>query len=270
MVEWRVYGCGSPSSFRSTQSSYEIADNGKHLQVDLGHGAVYRRCCRVKNIETVVESMHHVLLTHCHPDHCIDLTRLYVAWKYTPGFKASQPVQLHATERTIEAIQRMMDNIRLEEGFGEVFVPCPFRLEEPFELEGIRIHPRRTKHIGGSCGFLFETSEGKRIGFTSDTGYFDEISDIWNDADLLIIECSFFELETPYHLYLEQVAEIAEKINPEALVLVHFYPDMENQDDDVIRDVLKRRYQGDIFLAEDGMAIKWDSSAKKWMSEMMF
>ncbi len=86
MVEWRVYGCGSPSSSYSTQSSYEIVEGNSSLHIDMGHGAIFRRCQREGAIESVIDSMENLLITHCHPDHFFDMSRLYVSWMYTPGF----------------------------------------------------------------------------------------------------------------------------------------------------------------------------------------
>lgn len=270
MVEWRVYGCGSPSSSRSTQTSYEIADGTSRLHIDLGHGAIFRRCQSEGSIETAIDSIQNLLITHCHPDHCFDLTRLYVSWMYTPGFQPKQRVSLYATEDTLIGIRRMMDNTRLEGQFEAVFDTRRIEFDKPIQIGEFTVFPKATHHIEGACGVRIETPSGKRVAFTSDTGYSDELFSVWNAVDFLVIECSFWEMETPYHLHLGQVAEIANRINPECLMLVHFYPDMERKPDDEIRAFLAKRYNGNITIAYDGLAIHWSSRQKRWIGKKMF
>jgi len=270
MLEWRVFGCGSPSSTRSTQTSYEIADNGQRIQIDLGHGAIYQHCRLEKAIEPAVDSISNLLLTHCHPDHCVDLTRLYVAWMYTPGFKPQNKVKLYGTEPTMDAIKRMMDNMRLEEGYEKAYDPHIIKIGEPFQLYGFTIQAKPAIHIEGACGYGFDTPSGKRVAYTGDTGFHEALFKIWKNLHLLVIETSFSELETPYHLTLNQTAIVAGKTNPGALLLVHFYPDMERLPEEEIKTRIAKYYDGPVFIAKDGLALQWNDSSQAWRGESMF
>lgn len=270
MVEWRVYGCGSPSSSRSTQTSYELVDGKNSLHIDLGHGAIFRRCLKEKSIETVVDSIQNLLITHCHPDHCFDLTRLYVSWMYTPGFQPQRRVSLYATEETMLGIRRMMDNTRLEGKFESVYDTHIIEYNKPVYIDDFTVIPKATHHIEGACGIRIETPSGKRIAFTSDTGFHKRLFSVWKDVNFLAIECSFFELNTPFHLHLGQVAQVAEKINPECLLLVHFYPDMEQKPDREIQSFLQDRFTGDVHIARDGIAIRWNPQKERWQEKKMF
>lgn len=270
MVEWRVYGCGSPSSSRSTQTSYEIVDGANRLHIDLGNGAIYRRCQKEGSIEAAINSIQNLLITHCHPDHCFDLTRLYVSWMYTPGFTPQQRVSLYATQETMAGIRRLMDNTRLEGPFEKVFNAHMIEFGQSIQIDDFSVLPNATGHIEGACGVRIDAPSGKRIAFTSDTGYRQEIFTEFADTDLLVAECSFVDLETPYHLHLGQVAEIAQRIDPECLMLVHFYPDMERALEAEIRSTLSVKYPGDVLLAYDGLQAQWNPDKKRWLSERMF
>ncbi len=270
MVEWRVFGCGSASSGQFTQSSFEIADGNKTLQIDMGHGAIYRRCNHYQDIEEAVGSIHHILLTHCHPDHIVDLTRLYVARKFTPGFTPSGQIDLIGTEYTIQAAQRMLENVRLEQAFDEVFIPKIITLHQSFELNGFIVEARESIHTEGACGYSFKTPSGKTVGYTGDTGFSEALFSRWDDVDLLILECSFYDLETPYHLYLEQAATVAKHAAPEAILLVHFYPEMEKKSKTDIESEVARLYQGQTFLGYDGLIVRWDSDENHWHTERLF
>lgn len=80
-----VVGCaGSFAGPQSPASSYLIsADDGArtwNVLIDLGNGALGSLQRYLDPIE-----LDAVFLTHLHPDHCADLTGLYVTRKYRPG-----------------------------------------------------------------------------------------------------------------------------------------------------------------------------------------
>src|SRR5690242_7683504 len=75
-----VLGCsGSVPGPDSAASSYLVTAEGFHLVLDLGSGALgsLQRHIAVPQIGAIG-------LSHLHPDHCMDLTGLYVAAKYAP------------------------------------------------------------------------------------------------------------------------------------------------------------------------------------------
>ncbi len=164
----------------------------------------------------------------------------------------------------------MMGNTRLEGNFEKVFEPHLIHYDIPIQIGNIKVTPTRTRHIEGSCGVCIDTDSGKRIVFTSDTGFSEDILPPWEEVDLLVTECSFVNLDTPYHLHLGQVAQIVKRLQPECLLLAHFYPDMERKPEREIRDFLITDYAGDIHIARDGLCIRWDSRCNQWTSEMMF
>jgi ribonuclease BN (tRNA processing enzyme) len=270
MVEWRIYGCGSPSSSLSTQSSYEISDGDNRLHIDIGHGGLYHRCLREGSIEAAINAIKNILITHSHPDHYFDLARLYVAWMYTPGFKPQNRVSLYATSDTMHEIKKVMINARLEGGFEKVFDTHIIDIDKPVKIDGFTVTAKTSHHIEGSNGVWVETPSGKNIGFTSDTGFNEDLLSIWKDIDLFITECCFVDLETPYHLHLGQVQEMAGKINPECLLMVHFYPDMERLPNEDILKAISQKYQGTTYIGHDGLLVKWDAASKTWITEDMF
>ncbi len=270
MTEWRVYGCGSASSNRSLQSSYELVDGDSRLNIDFGNGAMYQRCRTVGDIHRVLDSFTHLLLTHYHPDHCVDLVRHAVAWKYTPNYSPGPPVHLYGTKTTLQRVKQMLDNVGLEGYFEEIFIPQTLEIGKSFSILGMQLEPIRSYHIDDSIGIRIETSAGLKICFTGDTGQYEGQLDDLRDLDLLVMEASFHETELFMHLTLEEAAQLAAQVNPRELMLVHFYPEIEVKTDEEIMQILSKHYDGSIHLAHDGLCLQWNDPTKTWSSSKMF
>ncbi len=270
MTEWRVYGCGSASSNLSLQTSYEIVDGDSNLHIDFGNGAIYQRCRAVGDINQVLDDIQHIFITHCHPDHCIELTRHAVAWRYTPGYSPGKPVHLYGTETTLNAVRKMLGNGGLDHIFDEVYIPHEIKAGKSFLIEDLTITPFNVKHIPGSVGLRIETTSGQRIVFTGDTGPFDELSAQLENLDLLIAEASFAETQLFMHLRIEETAKLAGEVNPNTLLLVHFYPEIECKPVEELRQVVSKYYSGPLFPAQDGLALRWNDGKKEWIPSRMF
>ena len=72
---------------RQPASCYLVQHDGFRLVLDLGHGSVgaLQRHLALNDIDAIS-------LSHLHPDHCIDMTALYVAHQYgNLGFDGPLP-----------------------------------------------------------------------------------------------------------------------------------------------------------------------------------
>lgn len=270
MVEWRIYGCGSASSNQYLQTSYEIIDKETRLQIDFGNGSLYQRCRVEGGIEKALDSVTHLFFTHAHPDHTVDLTRHAVAWKYTPGYSPGKPVHIYATQVTLNRIQRMLDNAGLDEMFQSVYTPHPVALNTPVEIGSLTVSAFHVDHTEGSVGFRIKTLSGQQIVFTGDTGPSTNMETCLKDLDLLVIECSFFSFPHHMHLKLDQIGGILQNNNPGAVILVHFYPEMENKTIKQIQSFLKKHYAGPVYAGADGQKYKWVKKDKLWKISSMF
>ena len=75
-----VLGCsGSLPGPKSPASSYLVEADGFRVLLDLGNGALgaFQEHAKIADIDAV-------LLSHLHPDHCLDLCSLYVARRFWP------------------------------------------------------------------------------------------------------------------------------------------------------------------------------------------
>lgn len=270
MAEWRVYGCGSASSNRSLQTSYEFVHGNTRVQIDLGNGAIYQRCRYEGNINTVLDAISHVIVTHGHHDHTVDFARHIVAWKYTPGYSPGKPVHLYFTENTKNEIQNLIDSSGFKGIFDEIYVPHIIQPNVPFTVNDVTITPFPVEHMQGSVGFSIQTPDGLSISHTSDTRYFDGLSSNFLNVDLLVTEASFLENTHPMHMNLQEASTLAAEARVKNLLISHFYPEIEVQPDDEIQRIASQWYNGNVFSAHDGLALKYNSSSQSWKTCYLF
>jgi ribonuclease BN (tRNA processing enzyme) len=110
-----------------------------------------------------------------------------------------------------------------------------------------------TRHTSHSLAYGMETITGKRVVYSGDTGFCNEIVDLADGADLLILECSFPDgMEVEGHLTPSQAGKIAEMANAKTLVLTHFYPECLKTD---IESQCRKSFSGNLILGEDLLEI---------------
>ena len=106
-----IVGCsGSFAGPASPASSYLVtADDGERtwrIVLDLGNGALgaLQRHIDLASIDTL-------LLSHLHPDHCMDVTGLYVTRKYRPGGGVPGRLPVYGPAGTAERLAAAYEGI---------------------------------------------------------------------------------------------------------------------------------------------------------------
>ena len=100
-----ILGCsGSAPGPDGPASSYLVEHDGFRLLLDLGSGAfgALQRHLDPAEVDAVV-------LSHLHPDHCLDLTALVVHHRYGPPAGALPPVPLLGPAGTRDRLARAYD-----------------------------------------------------------------------------------------------------------------------------------------------------------------
>ncbi len=120
-------------------------------------------------------------------------------------------------------------------------------------MKGFNVSIFKTLHTDNSIGYIF-SDRNKKLIYTGDTGYFDELSDISSNADFLIIECSLPELKkTEKHLSPGGIIKIVNNAKPKTVLLTHLYPDTEET---IKRDLIESiDSDSEIIIAKDLMRI---------------
>ncbi len=213
-----VVGCaGSFPGPDSPASCYLLEADGFRVLLDLGNGALgsLQRHVDIYAIDAV-------LLTHLHPDHCLDMCSYYVARSYRPE-GAAPLLPVYGPAATAD---------RLADAYGEGSEPgltdrFEFRTVRDgtaYDVGPLRVTPRRVNHPGEALGFRFE-HDGMVLAYSGDTARCEALVDLARDADLFLCEAAFHEGRDDgvegLHLTGRGAAEHADRAQARRLLLTH-------------------------------------------------
>lgn len=186
-----VVGCsGSFAGPESPASSYLVQHEADgrtwNLLLDLGSGALgaLQRYLSPDDLDAVV-------LSHLHPDHCVDLCGLYVTRRYRPAGTLAHRLPVFGPVGTAERVALMYHG--LEPGgmeaqfdFGVVADAVPLTVG-PFTLT-----PYAVNHPVEAFGYRVEAG-GAVLAFTGDTDDCDNLTPLLHGADLALLDSAFVD-----------------------------------------------------------------------------
>ncbi|MBM3790356.1 MAG: MBL fold metallo-hydrolase [Acidobacteria bacterium] len=191
-------------------------------------------------------SIDQVFLSHLHGDHFAGLPFLFLEYMFeAPRRRPLRIAGPPGTEgRVADLFAAMYRDVSKK--------PLPFRLEftellpeQSLTLDGVAITPFRVPHqeteisLGLGVGI-----DGRRILYSGDTGWTEDLLRHSEDTDLFICECCFFETRVPFHLDYPCLWENRERFGTNRLVLTHLG-----------REVLSRQREIELELATDGLTV---------------
>jgi ribonuclease BN (tRNA processing enzyme) len=243
-----VVGCsGSFAGPESAASCYlvEAPSDGPayRLVVDLGSGALgsLQRHMSLDDVDAVV-------LSHLHPDHCIDMCGFYVYRRYHPD-GARPVIPVYGPEGTGARLARAYDSLD-ETGMSSEFEFLAYP-DEPFELGPFTVSAARVDHPGNAYALRIE-HDGRSIVYSGDTAACPALDELAKSCDLLLAEASFLESDdNPEHLHLtgRNAAESAESAGVGHLVITHIPP--WHSAEDALAEA-RPHYKGRMSLATSG------------------
>jgi ribonuclease BN (tRNA processing enzyme) len=177
-------GPSSPASCYLVQAEYE--GRTWNLVLDLGNGALgaLQRHIDLMAIDAVV-------LSHLHPDHCLDLCGLYVAQKYRPTPVARARIPVHGPRRTGERLARAYD-LTPPDGMDSEFDFREIADRRVVRIGPFTITPHRVNHPVEAYGFRVE-AEGKVLAYTGDTDTCDALTPLCHNATLVLTDSAFID-----------------------------------------------------------------------------
>jgi ribonuclease BN (tRNA processing enzyme) len=187
-----------------------------------------------------------IFISHLHGDHFVGIPFFLLEYRYEQQRK--RPLRIAGPPGTEERV-RMLLRATFMEFSGE---PLPFALEfsemnpdSPISFGGLRVEPFRVPHQETeiSLGFGVQVA-GRRIVYSGDTGWTEELITRSHAADLFICECCYFETRLPIHLDYPRLAENRHRFTPKRMILTHLG-----------REVQARRSEVEFELASDGLSV---------------
>jgi ribonuclease BN (tRNA processing enzyme) len=246
-VRLTTLGTGTASPSTRVNAGHLVEAGEVTLLIDCGSGVVHL----MGELRANWLGITHVAITHFHPDHTLDLTTLFFAWKYGTLPPRSAPLMVVGpvgTAALLESFAAIYGDTLRKPGF-----PLTVREVAPGERvdlgDGVTLEAHKVPHTAESVAYSVERG-GARLVFTGDTGFDTAVAEWAQGCDVLLCECSLPEqLAVPSHLTPAQVGVMAEVAEPKRLVLTHFYPPVLDED---IAEIIALRYSGDVTVAVDG------------------
>lgn len=239
---------------RRTPSGLILAVGGDVTLVDPGPGALQRAC----HAGFPAESIRRVLLTHHHPDHCLDVISLLFARKSPSSPPPAHPLEVFGGPGTRGLLERFRDLfggwITLPEGAltTRELGAGPFALGPSVAGEAFPIlhSPASLAYrltIGGG------TAEEFVVALSGDTDVCDGAVEVARGADCYVLEAALpDDAKVDGHLTPRLAAGIGAEARCRHLVLTHFYPEVDVED---ARRVAREIFAGRVTIAEDGLRI---------------
>jgi ribonuclease BN (tRNA processing enzyme) len=221
-----VVGCsGSFPGPESAASCYlveapDAAGRTWRVLLDLGSGALgpLQRYTTPYDVDAV-------LLSHLHPDHCLDLCGLYVALKYRPGGPAPA-VPVYGPSGTAVRLARAYDGLP-DTGMSAELDVRTWTEGTPVAIGPFTVTPYAMNHPVEAYGLRVE-SGGAVVAYTGDTDSTPNLTPLCRDADLVLADCAFVEGRDEIrgvHLTARRAGEAAtEAGGVRRLVLTHMPP----------------------------------------------
>lgn len=187
-----------------------------------------------------------VALSHFHADHFAGVPQLLLAAIYEDERK--HPLVIAGPAGVEARVHGAADAI----GYPMRERPTPFELrfvelgaERTIDLGVARATAFATRHDPASCphGIAVE-ADGRRLVYSGDTGWFEDLPRHAQGADLFVCECTFHENPLPDHLSYRVLQEKRARFACERMVLTHLGSEMTD-----------RRGQLEIETADDGDAL---------------
>ncbi len=210
MMRLTVIGCaGSFPGPDSPASCYlltcEQGGRSWQLLLDLGNGAL-----GPLQRHTDPLALDAVLLSHLHPDHCLDLTSLHVMRTHHPTARPNGLLPVHAPAGAAQRLARahgVHDAESVQDSYD--FVELVDR--QDIVVGPFTVTPFAVRHPVPAFGF--RVSDGTvTLAYTGDTDACAALSPLMNGADLVLAESAFVEgrdTDRGVHLTGRRAAEAA-------------------------------------------------------------
>lgn len=222
-MDLTIVGCsGSLAGPESPASCYLLSAEHEgrtwRLLLDLGSGALgaLQRHADPLCLDAVV-------LSHLHPDHCLDLTGLQVLRQHGPA-PASHDLPVHAPPGAAERMARAYGVLQPQPMTGMAF--ADLRDAVPFVVGPFTVTPYAVLHPVPAFGLRVEAG-GAVLGYTGDTDTCPGLEPLLRDVDLALAEASFLEGrdgDRGVHLTARRAAQAALAAGARRLMLTHLPP----------------------------------------------
>jgi len=204
------YGSGTGGAC----SGYLVEAGGTSLWVDCGNGTFPHLQQHVS-----VEDLDAVVLTHEHPDHCVDIYGLHVLLRY--GLERSG-LPVYAPEGVEKRLGALVSD------WGDAFEWNAIGDGDGVVVGDLALRFSRTDHPPPTYAVELR-GDDKRLVYTADTGPGWTVGAFGSGADLVLSEATYQEGHRgwPHHLTAGDAGSAAREAGAHRLMLTHLWPELD-------------------------------------------
>jgi ribonuclease BN (tRNA processing enzyme) len=228
-VRITVLGCsGSVTGPDSPASGYLLtAPDAPPLVIDFG-GGVLGALQRHADPGSV-----HVLLSHLHADHCLDLPGLFVWRRYHPSAPTGKALMYGPSDTWARLAQASSPYGGEIDDFSDIFDVRHWADGVEVQFGSLTVLPRLVAHPTEAYGLRITDPSGAVLVYSGDTGVCDALIDLARGADVFLCEASWTHGPgRPEHLHLSgtEAGQVAKRAGVRELLLTHIPPWTSRED----------------------------------------
>ncbi len=231
MIRFHILGAGGATPMPGySPAAHHVVIDGEPVLLDPGPGALVRLVA-AGLAPRGVDDIGRVLLSHLHPDHCLDLVALLFAL-HSPLPERTDPLRLAGPPGLVNHLEqlrgiwgRWLEPRRRELEVRELVAGEAVELPSGGRIEAFVVDHAQDRLADVCFGYRFVDAGGRTVVYSGDTGPCAGLTAAATGCDALVVECSTpDELATPGHMTPGQVGELCAAANPGRAVLIHQYP----------------------------------------------
>lgn len=176
----------------------------------------------------------HILLSHLHADHCLDLPGLFVWRRYHPTPPPGRAMMWGPSDTWSRLGAASAPEGGEIDDFSDIFDVRSWEDGVDVQIGSLTVHPRLVSHPTESYGLRITDSSGAVLVYSGDTGICDSVVDLARDADVFLCEASWTHDpdHRPPHIHLSgtEAGQVAAKAGVSELLLTHIPPWTSRED----------------------------------------
>jgi ribonuclease BN (tRNA processing enzyme) len=238
-------------------SSYILTAGSMKILLDCGPDTLSELR---KHVE--LDEIDHILISHVHADHTIDLIPYRYGLRLIPGLRPG-PIPLWLPPNGMDFLDRVAYAFAAggdgpEGFFASNFTPQEYQPDDGLTLGEIQISFHRTNHPVACWAMRIMTPDGLVV-YMADTGPQDNLVEIACDADILICEGTVIDFESVRdsidrpHISAYEAGVIANNANVKKFILTHYFA--KHGVDRYVAEAT-RGFERDVILATPGLTVE--------------
>lgn len=226
-------------------SGFLLEWDGVQIVLDLGYGTLQQLLTHIPD-----GSADAIVVTHEHPDHCVDLHGLFRVRRYS--YPRAPRLPLYCPSGVLDRLAGLEPDVDLD----DVFEHRP--LPGQYDLGSFRLVAEQLPHYVPTVGIRLE-ADGVVIGYATDTGPHGTLAELGRDATVYIVDATDRpgELDASGRnlLTAAEAGAWAQRAGARRLLLTHLWP---GTDPTASAQRARRAFTGPIYVARQGLVIDLD------------